>query len=283
MSYKAALAGVPQGGGKAVILEPARPYDRTLLFQSFGRFVNDLGGRYITAADSGTSLDDLNQTARFTRWISGTGVDGHDPSPLTALGVFCGIEAAVTHVLKRDSLQGVRVAVQGLGQVGSALAQRLHEAGAILLVSEKNTGRLDAALAAFGAEPFCTEDLPQLECDVLAPCALGHLIDHTLANQLRCAIIAGAANNQLTTPEVADRLHERGIFYAPDYVINAGGLIRVSLAYLKYPFLDIEQRTRQIASTLITLIERSQSENRSPARLADQMAEAILYGSSQER
>lgn len=230
MSYKAALAGLEQGGGKAVIIRPPHLDNRGALFEAFGRFIESLGGRYITAVDSGTSSADMDCIAQQTRHVTSTTQAG-DPSPHTALGVFAGIRASAQARLGSDDLEGLRVAVQGLGHVGYALAEQLAAVGAELLVCDLDPGRVQLAVEQLGAHPLAPEALLSTPCDILAPCGLGGVLTSQSVSQLRCAAVAGAANNQLERPEVADELEARGILYAPDYVINSGGLIYVALKH----------------------------------------------------
>ena len=277
MSYKAAIANVPQGGGKAVLLRPMQPFDRQELFQAFGGFIQDLGGRYITAVDSGSLISDMDEVATKTAYVSGTSSDGHDPSPVTALGVYAGIRAAVRHQLKRDSVKDLRVALQGVGNVGYALAALLHRDGARLIVSDANPQRVQRCIDQFGASAVATDDIYAVDCDLFAPCGLGAILNEKTIPQLRCAIVAGAANNQLTTDAQGDALHQRGILYAPDYVINAGGLIQVSLGYLKKTDEEIKQRTLALGSTLTDLFERSRADNMPPEQIANRVAESLLF------
>jgi leucine dehydrogenase len=277
MSYKAALAGVPQGGGKAVILEPTTSYDRVALYRAFGQFVHELGGRYITAVDSGTQLTDMDVVAQVTPYVSGTGSDGLDPSPMTAAGVYAGIVAAVKFKLKRDSLTGLRVAIQGVGNVGYALAALLHKAGARLIVSDVNPDRVQRCVDEFGAEAVTTDAIYDTDCDVFAPCGLGGAVNPQTIPRLRCRIIAGSANNQLSDDQQGEELHRLGILYAPDYVINAGGLITVSLGFQKVSESVIWQRTHALGDTLTRLFERSAADGCPPEEIANRMAEEILY------
>ncbi|MEX2333539.1 MAG: Glu/Leu/Phe/Val dehydrogenase dimerization domain-containing protein [Pseudohongiella sp.] len=277
MSYKAAIANVPQGGGKAVILKPLEPFDRQELFQAFGSFIHDLGGRYITAVDSGSLITDMDEVALNTPYVSGTTRDGHDPSPVTALGVYAGICAAVQHQLGRTSLKGLRIAVQGLGNVGYALAALLHKDGARLIVSDVDERRVQRCVSEFGAEAVDSNSIYGVDCDLFAPCGLGGVINARTIPQLRCSIVAGAANNQLSDDGQGEVLHKKGILYAPDYVINAGGLIQVSLGYLKKPASEINQRTLALGGTLTDLFERSRADNVSPEQIANRVAESLLF------
>lgn len=275
MTFKAVLAGVPQGGGKAVLLRPPGPFDRTRLFAAFGALVETLGGRYITAIDSGTSTDDLAVVARHTRYATSAS-QAEDPSPWTALGVFRGIEAAVSVHLGRDSLSGLRVALQGLGHVGMPLAQRLHEAGARLIVADLDATRVRVAQQAFGAEVVAAENIHRTLCEVFVPCGLGGVLSSETIPELGCRIVAGSANNQLADPACAERIHQRGVLFAPDYVINAGGLIFASLRYNGRPQAEIREKTDRIGETLRRLFQRARQANASPWTLAEHMAQELL-------
>lgn len=277
MSYKAALAQVPQGGGKAIIMKPAHLTDREALYQAFGKFVNELGGRYITAIDSGTGLNDMDQVSKHTRFVSGSNHDGLDPSPMTALGVFVGIRSAISHRFSLESLQGIHVAIQGVGNVGYELAKLLHEAGAILSVSDIDDSKTLKCVTEFGAKAVSTESIFDVACEVFAPCGLGAVLNDTTISRLQCEIVAGSANNQLAELRHGQTLHERDILYAPDYVINAGGLINVSLGNLDVPLDTIRSKTLGIGTTLKNIFERSKIDNCATYLIADQIAEDILY------
>ncbi|MBX9755576.1 MAG: amino acid dehydrogenase [Pseudomonadaceae bacterium] len=276
MSYKAALAGLPFGGGKAVLIRPAHVPSRAALFEAFGRFIETLKGRYITAVDSGTSSADMDCIAQQTQHVTSTTTAG-DPSPHTAMGVFAGIRASALARLGTDDLHGLRVAVQGLGHVGFALAEQLAAAGAELLVSDLDPGRLQLAVEQLGAQPRTTDDLASSPCDIFVPCGLGGVLNPQTVAQLHCAVVAGAANNQLANPEVAELLEARGILYAPDYVINSGGLIYVARKHQGASLAEITQHLTQISTRLTDIYAHAQAENRSPARVADQLAERLLY------
>lgn len=276
MSYKAALANVPQGGGKAVIIKPPEIENRRALYQSFGKFVDGLGGRYITAVDSGTDLADMDNVQQVTSYVSGCTNDGFDPSPLTALGVFCGIQAALQHRRGSNALNGVHVAIQGLGNVGFVLAELLHKAGAVLTVCDIDDAKAKVCAKKFGATIVDTEAIYTTPCDVFSPCGLGAILnDHTIP-RLRCEYIAGSANNQLLAHTHGETLHQRGILYAPDYVINAGGLIQVSLGLNHVGQADILRKTTEIGKTLRCIFERSEKDNIATHAIADQLAEDIL-------
>ncbi len=277
MSYKSALAGMQYGGGKAVICRPHTIRDREALFAAFGDLVESLNGRYITAVDSGTSTRDMAVAARRTKYVTSTSKEA-DPSPWTALGVFRGIQAAVRFRLGADSLDGVHVAVQGVGHVGYPLARRLHEAGARLTVSDIDADKARRACAEFGAECVPANDIYEVECDVFAPCGLGAVINDATLKQLRCRIVAGSANNQLMEDAHGLRLHEKGILYAPDYVINAGGLIFVALNHSGIGEEGVRDKTERIGETLENLFQRARESGEPCNQIANRMAEEILYG-----
>jgi len=277
MSYKAALAGLAQGGGKAVIIRPAHVVNRGALFEAFGRFIETLNGRYITAVDSGTSSADMDCIAQHTRHTTSTPAEG-DPSPHTAMGVFAGIRATALARLGSDDLEGLRIAIQGLGHVGYALAEQLAAAGVELLVSDLDAGRVQLAVEQLGAQPVASAALLSTPCDILAPCGLGGVLNAQTAGLLRCAAVAGAANNQLASAEIADELEARGILYAPDYVINSGGLIYVALKHSGESLPTITAHLSRIALRLTEIYAQAQADKRSPARVADALAERLLYG-----
>lgn len=276
MSYKAALAGLPFGGGKAVILRPAHVPNRGALFEAFGRFIETLNGRYITAVDSGTKSEDMDCIAQYTQHVTSTRSAG-DPSPHTAMGVFAGIRASAMARLGSDDLQGLRIAVQGLGQVGYSLAEQLAAAGAELLVSDLDPGRVVLAVEQLGAQAVRHEELAATPCDIFVPCGLGGVLDQATVAHLHCAVVAGAANNQLASPEVAELLEARGILYAPDYVINSGGLIYVALQHQGAELPATTAHLSRIGQRLTAIYAQAQAQNRSPARVAAQQAEALLY------
>jgi leucine dehydrogenase len=289
MTYKAALAGLPHGGGKAVLRRPAGAFDRAALFRAFGRFVEKLGGRYITAEDSGTSPADMALVRRETRHVTGIdaessgGRGGGNPSPFTALGVRRGIEAAASAFLGARSLEGLTVAVQGVGQVGHRLCAELHERGAALIVADAMPERAAAAAEAFGAKVVPLEAIHRARCDVFAPCALGAGIDDRTLPELACKVVAGAANNQLAEPRHGDALWARGIFYAPDYAINAGGLIHVASEHAGYDAAAVRERTLRIYDTIAAIASRAKERDVSPHRVADELAEERLASAAVPR
>ena len=281
MTYKAAIAGLPHGGGKAVIIAPPElaSWDRARrdrLFASFGRFVDGLAGRYVTTEDSGTSAEDMDAIRTTTRHVLGASTGSGDPSPLTALGVRRGIEAIAHKVLGRQSVEGLHVAIQGVGHVGTYLARELANAGSRLTVSDVDPARARSVAAELGATIVSPEAILETECDVLAPCALGGPLTEELVPRLRTRAIGGAANNQLATAAVGQRLAERGIFYAPDYAINGGGLINVASEFAGYDAEQARARTTAIYDTIVEIIERSRRAGTLPELIADQMAEEII-------
>jgi leucine dehydrogenase len=276
MSYKAAMAGLDLGGGKAVIMGDPRTQKNEALLRAYGRFVERLGGRYITAVDSGINEYDVDTIRRETRHaLGGTAAGGRGgcPSPATAFGVWQGIRASAEAMWGSPSLEGKTVALQGLGSVGRVLARHLIEDGARLLVSDVDSACGQDVTCMARVEWVNPEELHQAECDIFAPCALGGVITAETLPQLRCRIVAGAANNVLADPSLADELHRRGILYAPDYVINAGGLIYI--AHERTPYLpdEIMGIVGRIGDRLRLVFERASRENISPLWVANRMAE----------
>ncbi len=280
MTYKAALAGVPHGGGKSVLLRPAEQvFDRAALFLAFGRFVEGLGGRYITAEDSGTGLEDMELIRLETKHVTGVGAQhggSGDPSPFTALGVRRGIEACVQLTLGRASLEGIHVAVQGVGHVGYQLCKELVACGAKLSVADVDPLKSERAVREFGAAVVPLDQIFDVECDVLAPCALGSAINDETVPRIRAKIVAGAANNQLHEPHHGDDLNARGILYAPDYAINAGGLINVAQEVAGYDAKISRDRTLKIYDTIHEIAERSMKTLTPTYRVADLLVEEKL-------
>jgi leucine dehydrogenase len=275
-AYKAALAGIGFRGGRALILRLPHLNNRAALFESFGRAVDNHGGRFVATLDSGTSSVDMDCIARSTLHVAGTSAAG-DSSHYTALGVLAGIHASALARLGSDDLEGLRVAIQGLGRVGYELAEQLSAEGAELLVADPDSGRVQLAVEQFGAHPVACEALLSTPCDILAPCGPGRVLDARTVSQLRCAAVAGAANDQLACAEAADDLEARGILYAPDYVINAGGLIFVALAYKGESPERIVAHLGRISERLTEIYALAQADKRSPARVADRLAERLLY------
>ncbi len=275
MSYKAAISDLPLGGGKSVVVDHPGLTDRAACFAAFGDFIEHLGGRYVVTEDSGTGEPDMDVIATRTRHVVGTsraqGGCG-DPSPSTALGVCAGIQAAVEHRFGSPSLEGVHVVIQGVGHVGYALACELHQRGARLSVTDRSEDAARRCAAEFGARIVATDAVGDLAADVFAPCALGGVLDRELASRLRVGVVAGAANNQLADPDIGRLLHERNVLYAPDYVINAGGLIHVAMWHRE----DIRPRLLAIGQRLRTLFQQARAEGRRPEQVADSVAESML-------
>jgi len=279
MTYKAALAGLAHGGGKSVLIRPTQHFDRVALFKAFGRFIDDLGGHYITAEDSGTGLEDMEIIRTVTKHVTGIGPasgGSGDPSPFTALGVRRGIEACVKVQLKRESLEGVHVAVQGVGHVGYYLCKELHSQGAKISVADVDPLKAERAQREFGASIVPLEHIFDIECDVIAPCALGSALNDTTIPKLKATIVAGAANNQLSEPRHGDDLHARGILYAPDYAINAGGLINVAQEVTGYDAEASRAKTLKIYDTIFDIAERSAKNHAPTYRVADLLVEERL-------
>jgi leucine dehydrogenase len=279
MTYKAALAGLPHGGGKSVIIRPPQHFDRVALFRAFGRFIDDLRGHYITAEDSGTGLEDMEVIRSVTRWV--TGVDpshggSGDPSPFTALGVRRGIEACVAKKLGKSSLAGVHVAVQGVGHVGYHLCRELHASKAVLTVADVDGLKAERAQREFGARIVPLDGIFDVDCDVFAPCALGSALNDETIPRLRAHIVAGAANNQLAFPRNGDDLHARGILYAPDYAINAGGLVNVAQEVAGYDEAKSRAKTLLIHDTIAEIIDRSEKLQAPTHKVADMLVEERL-------
>jgi len=229
MTYKSALAGLPYGGGKSVVIGDPRTDKSPALFEALGGFVESLGGRYVVAEDVGISVPDVETMAKRTAHVAGVTAGGSgDPSPATAYGVFHGIKAAAAHRLGASDLTGIRVAVQGLGHVGFELCRLLHDAGAQLIVSDLNAEQVMRAKERFGAATASPDAIASVEAEVYAPCALGATLNDRSIPALKASVVAGSANNQLARREQGYMLKERGILYAPDYVINAGGVINIS-------------------------------------------------------
>jgi leucine dehydrogenase len=279
MTYKAALAGLAHGGGKSVIMRPKRHFDRVALFRAFGRFIEDLRGHYITAEDSGTGLEDMEIIRTQTKWV--TGIDpshggSGDPSPFTALGVRRGIEACVKFKLGKDDLKGVHVAVQGVGHVGYHLCRELHTQGAKLTVADVDKLKSERCAREFGASVTTIDDVAKVDCDVFAPCALGAGLNDQTIPHLKARVVAGAANNQLAEPRHGDDLHARGIVYAPDYAINAGGLVNVAQEVKGYDAQKARERTLEIYNTIWEICDRSKKLGAPTYKVADIMVEEKL-------
>ncbi len=282
MTYKSALAGLAYGGGKAVILGDPRKDKSEALFLAMGRLVDSLGGRYATAEDVGISVDDVEVMARATKYVAGTRAAGAgDPSPSTAYGVFMGIRAAVAHKLGRNSLDGVRVAVQGVGHVGTHLCGFLNQAGARLTVTDIDRAAVARVADEFGAEAVAPEAITGIAGEVFAPCALGAVIDDETIERLQAPIVAGSANNQLAAPRHGVELLRRGVLYAPDYVINAGGVINISHEGPVYDKQAAVEHVGRIHDNLREIFSRAEAAGIPTSEAADRLAEERFLGISE--
>ncbi|HEX6900853.1 MAG TPA: Glu/Leu/Phe/Val dehydrogenase dimerization domain-containing protein [Thermoanaerobaculia bacterium] len=276
MTYKAAAAGLHLGGGKAVIIGDSKKDKSEELFRAFGRYVESLGGLYITAEDVGTAMEDMEIIQHETRWVTGVSPElggGGDPSPVTAFGTLQGIKAAVQFKLGEDSLKGRSVAIQGLGSVGGYLAGYLRDEGAKVFGADIDAEAVAHARDELGVEIVSTQEILEVECDVVAPCALGAVINDASIPKLRCSIVAGAANNQLADDRHGQELHNRGILYAPDYVINAGGLINVYNELIGYNREIAMHMARGIHGNMMRVFEISRAQSIPTHVAADRLAE----------
>jgi leucine dehydrogenase len=282
MTRKLAVAGLPFGGGKAVIAVPEIPSgeQRRELFLRYADLVASLGGTFRTSSNMNTGETDMDVIGERTEYVFGRSVEAGgsgSPAPPTAVGVYHGIRASLSHVLGSDDLAGRTVVVQGAGGVGSPLADRLANAGASVLVADIDPGRADAVAARVGGASLPADQLFETDCDVYAPCAVGGVLSVETVPQLRCRIVAGSANNQLAEPEAAEMLHARGILYAPDYVINAGGAIAiVGLEQLGWSKSELDRALARIGETLRRIYERADARDISTAAAADVLAEEQL-------
>jgi leucine dehydrogenase len=275
MSYKNALAELPAGGGKAVLYRTRTGADREAVFEAFGAAVEALKGAYITAEDVGASVGDMEAVSRRTRYVAGLpprgARAGGDPSPWTALGVFVAIETCIER-----PLQGARIAVQGLGSVGFKLCGRLHAAGARLVVADVDKRRTQQAQDAFGAEIVPVDRIHLIDADVFSPNALGAGLNENTISELGAPVVCGGANNQLSTPQDGRRLLSRGVTYAPDYVVNAGGIINVMAEYLGEAESSVESRVRAIGPRTRGLLDQALDERLPPHEVADRLARARI-------
>jgi leucine dehydrogenase len=279
MTFKNALGQIPFGGGKAVIIGDPRRDKTPEMFRAFGRALNALDGAYYTAEDSGVSVEDLNYAREVSPWVAGVAGAGRggNPSPFTARGVWRGIQAAARHRLGRADLRGLKVAIVGVGAVGMELARLLHDAGAALVVADVSAGAVSRAASLFGATPMSPEDAVGADVDVFSPCALGGAITGERLQRLKAKIVAGGANNQLAAPDMDEAMRARGVLYAPDYVINAAGVISVGLEILKtWSAEEMTRRIDAIGPRLSRLFERAEREGRPTGAVADEMAMDVI-------
>jgi leucine dehydrogenase len=281
MSYKNAMAGLPMGGGKGVILAGEDRVKTPELIAGFGRAVDSLGGRYITAQDVGMSESDMMALSQVTRYVSGlppkNGGAGGDPGPSTAQGVFLGVKAAIRHRLGVDSAKDVRIAIQGVGSVGGGLARRLAAEGARLTIADVNADRASALAEEIGATAVHADEIMTVDADVFSPNALGAILNKESIGRLNAGIVAGGANNQLATRTDGSRVLERGILYAPDYVINGGGIINVALEYLgQGDREEVNSRIEQIPARLTGIWQESERTGIPASDVADAMAKKLI-------
>ena len=277
MTYKSALAGLPLGGGKAVIIGDPRKHKTPALLEAMGDFIEAQGGKYVTAEDSGTGVADMKIIGQRTKYVSG--VDdrqsfGGDPSPFTANGIYCGIKAALKHQTGNDSVKGVRIALQGTGAVGRYLAMSLIQDGAQVFAADINQENLDQVVA-MGAQAVAADDIVSFDADVFAPCAMGAILNDTTIPTLKAKIVAGGANNQLAEKRHGDVLRKQGVLYAPDFVINAGGIIEIH--HQRSGTADKSAaHVARIGETLSRIFTESDVQDKSTVTIAEQLAEEIF-------
>ena len=281
MSYKNAMAGLPLGGGKSVILADPERTKTPEMLHAFGKAVNDLGGRYITAEDVGVNVADMIEVSRTTQYVAGLpnseGDVGGDPGPHTSLGVFLGMKAAVKRALGKDSVDGLHIALQGAGSVASGVALHACAEGARLSIADVDEKKARTLADRTGAKVVSPDEILGLDADLLSPCALGAILNEQTIAALKVPVVAGGANNQLATEEDGERLHKRGILYAPDYVMNAGGIINVCTEYLGDGDASlVRRRIEGIPVRLEEIWAESVETGRNPAAVADAMAQRLI-------
>lgn len=276
MSYKNALAGLPFGGGKAVIIANNTIADREKLFRAHGRFVNSLGGQFITAEDVGTTPYDMEFIRMETPFVAGLASISGDPSPMTGFGVFRALQAAAKYRWGSDELTKRTIAIQGCGKTGYELARRLHDAGAHVVVSDVDQARVKQVVDDFGVTAVAPDQVVGVAADIFAPCALGGIINDETVPQLKVEIVVGSANNQLLEDRHGQALHERGILYVPDYVANAGGIVHGCRELLGWPEERAKQQVEKIYDTVTGILESAGSET-PPFRVANELAERKLF------
>jgi leucine dehydrogenase len=271
MTYKNAMAGLNMGGGKSVIIGNPRTMKSEELFRAFGRFVDNLKRRYVTAEDVGITPADMAMVHKETNHVLGLEGKSGDPSPVTAYGVYMGMKAAVKHRLGRESLDGVKIAVQGLGHVGQYLCEHLSNEGAKLLVTDINKESIDTVVSKCGAIAIDKDEIYEQDVDVYAPCALGATLNDVTIPKIRAKVIAGAANNQLAEDRHGDELKKRGILYTPDYILNAGGIINVSFEE-KYDRDAALRKVDEIYNTLEEVFATAEKQDKTTNVVADELA-----------
>ena len=272
MTYKASACGLDLGGGKAVIVGDCSRDKSEKMLKKYGQFLNFLNGRYITAEDVGTNQNDMDIIRQETKYVVGTSGGGGDPSPFTAYGVFRGIKAAVGHHYSTESMKGVRVAVQGLGNVGYHLCRYLYDDGAELIVTDICKENIERTVGEFKAKAVDPENIFDVECNIYSPCALGAVVNNKTIDRLKCEIIAGSANNVLENESHGDQLHQSGIWYIPDYIINAGGLINVAAELDGYDKHKVLSKVENIYDTVIKIMQISKEKDMPTSQAADILA-----------
>ncbi len=281
MSFKNAMAGLKLGGGKAVVLADEARTKSPELFAAFGRAVDGLCGKYVTAEDVGVTVADLVEVSKQTRYVSGLpvaqGAVGGDPGPHTSYGVFLGVRAAARRALGKDSLAGLHIAIQGAGSVAGGLARHAASDGARITIADIDQARAQKLADEVGGTVVAPGEIMTVEADILSPNALGAILTEESIAALRVPVVAGGANNQLATPQDGDRIHQRGILYAPDYVINAGGIINVASEYLgDADEAGVRAKIELIPGRLEQIWAESDSTGRNPAAVADTMAMRLI-------
>ncbi|TXL67925.1 Glu/Leu/Phe/Val dehydrogenase [Cerasibacillus terrae] len=285
MTYKNAAAGLDLGGGKTVIIGDPKKDKNPEMFRAFGRYVQGLNGRYITAEDVGTTEEDMDLIYTETDYVTGTSgaKSSGNPSPVTAFGVYKGVKAAAKEAFGDDSLEGKTIAVQGVGNVAYNLCEHLHKEGAKLVVTDINKEAVQRAVEAFDAEAVDPDDIYDVDCDIYSPCALGAVINDDTIKRLKAKVIAGSANNQLQESRHGDILFEKGIVYAPDYVINSGGVINVADELHGYNQKRALNKVKTIYDTLLRVFEISKRDQIPSYIAADRMAEERIAAKKQSR
>jgi len=280
MTYKNAAASLPLGGGKSVIIADPRTDKTPELMQAFGKFVNELAGSYYTAEDVGISVGDIAEAAKFTSYAAGLS-DGPfgsgDPSPVTARGVFLCMQVAAKFGLGSSDLKGKTIALQGLGHVGMYLCGHLHDAGANIIATDINDAAIEEARTRFGADIVAPDAIYAVDADVFAPCAMGASVSRTSIEQLKARVIAGAANNQLANDDCGQLLADKGVLYAPDYVVNGGGIINVAAEILKISDQEwVDDKVEQLAKTTDQILSKATSTKALPHVVANQLVDEVL-------
>ncbi len=285
MTYKAAAAGLTQGGGKAVIIGDPTELGSDDLFRSYGKFIDGLAGRYITAEDVGTTVPNMEVVATMTPFVRGLSIEtggSGDPSPGTARGVVAGLSAVSNHLWGTRDLHGRRIAIKGVGKVGYALGRMLTAQGVELVVADVNEIATDAAAHDFGAKVVAVDDIHKVDCDVYSPCALGSDLNRDSIQRLACSAVVGSANNQLAEPADADRLTARGILYAPDFVVNAGGIINIAAETGGYSIEKSNMMIDRIYDNLTEILTRSDALGVSTEEAAEHLAEARIKAAQRQ-